>query len=207
MASETDVANLALIKIGTEARVVALDTDDRFAAATLKAVWATERQAAIRDGAWNFAGRRAALAAAVLDPGETIYPWAYKYPLPSGSLRLIEVLDTPRADYQDEGHAVLCNSAGPVYVRYSIDVPEPAQWDASFAEAFACRLAWRCGKRIAGSAFSTDDAWDDYKEALSSAKRVDARENPPIPHEESSWVTARFGWGGGPYGYDPARWG
>lgn len=206
MASETDVANLALIKIGTEARVVDLTTDEGFAAATLKAVWAIERQAAIRDGAWNFAVQRAALASETLGAGVSIYPWAYSFPLPAGTLRLLEVLETSREDYQLEGRSIRCDSAGPVYVRVLVDVAEPALWDSLFAEAFACRLAWRVGKRIAGSSFGADQAWQEYEAAIAAGKRVDARENPPIAHEESSWVTARFGWGGA-YHPDPTKWG
>ncbi len=190
MSDYVTIANLAAARIGTETRISSPD-DDRFVARTIKAAWDIQRQAAIRDGAWNFAGRRAELAAES-DPDKVIYPWAYAFPQPAGCLRLIEVLDYPRDDYSFEGGAVLTNTLGPLYIRYLVDVEEPALWDAGFAESFALRLAWRTGRRIAGSAFDQDECGREYRQSLSAAKRVDARENPSIQQEESSWVTARY---------------
>jgi hypothetical protein len=191
MSDYVTIANLAAARIGTETRISSPD-DDRFVARTIKAVWDIQRQAAIRDGAWNFAGRRAELAAES-DPDKVIYPWDYGFPLPEKCLRLIEVLDTSRDDYMLEGDTILANTIGPLYIRYLVDVEEPARWDAGFAESFALRLAWRTGRRIAGSAFDQDQCQMEYRQSLSAAKRVDARENPGIEQEESSWITARFG--------------
>ncbi len=190
MSDYVTIANMAAARIGTETRISSPD-DDRFVARTLKTAWDIERQAAIRDGAWNFATRRAALAA-VSDPGLILYPWEYGFEMPADSLRLIEVLDQARESYALEGNLVLANILGPLYVRYLVDVPEPAEWDASFTHAFSLRLAWRCGRRIAGSAFDQDMVWAEYRRALADAKRVDARENPPIEQEDSSWIAARY---------------
>ena len=192
MATIVSIANAAATRIGTAARIVSLD-DDRTVARTLKSVWDIERKAALRDGSWNFAARRAELAAET-DSGRVLYPWTYAYPLPADCLRLIEVLDlNARADYQLEDKAVLCDSAGPLRVRYTIDVPELAKWDDLAASAFALRLAWRCGHKIAGSAFDKEACWRDYREVLGRARGVDALENPPIPLEDDSWIAARQG--------------
>lgn len=193
MASETEVANMAAIAIGTEARVTSLD-DDTFIARTLKAAWNIQRQATLRDGSWNFAARRADLGAEVLENGVP-YPWQSSFPLPAASLRLIEVLGCSRDDYALEGKSVLTNQAGPLRVRYAIDVPEMANWDASAVEAFACRLAWKCGNRIAGSGFDQGGAWTIYRAAIARAKTVDAQENPPIRQENGSWIDARLAGG------------
>jgi hypothetical protein len=190
MSDYVTIANMAAARIGTETRISSPD-DDRFVARTIKVAWDIQRQAAIRDGAWNFAARRAELAA-VNDPDKIIYPWEYGFPLPEACLRLIEVLDSSREEYQLEGKVILANTLGPLNIRYLVDVPEPALWDVGFAESFALRLAWRCGRRIAGSAFDQDQCGIEYKDSLKAAKRVDARENPPIDQEESSWVKARY---------------
>ena len=152
MASIVSVANAAATRIGTASRITSLD-DNRTVARTLKSVWDIERQAAIRDGSWNFAAKRAQLAA-VVDPALVIYPWTYGYELPALALRLIEVLDQKLGpDYQLEGRVILSNQTAPLNIRYSIDKPELAEWDALAAAAFALRLAFRCGHKIAGSAF------------------------------------------------------
>lgn len=194
MASETDVANLAAVRIGTQARITSLD-DDRAVARTLKAVWAIERRAVLRDGSYNFATTGtdlAALAGAVDVP----YPWTYLFQLPADNLRLLEVQSlTARRDYEIQGGLIACNSAGPLYIRHIRDVPEMALWDAAAVEAFAIRLAWRCGPKIAGSSFDQNSCWQDYRLAIAGAKRVDAIENPPIEAEDGSWIEARFGGG------------
>lgn len=192
MSSETEVANLAAIKMGSSATIVSLD-DDRKVARTLKAVWGIERRATLRDGSFNFAARRGTLAKVAGVDTVSIYPFAAAFQLPADALRLIEVLNSQaRENYQIEGARVLCNSSGPLYARWIADVDEPAAWDDAFAEAFACRLAWRCGREIVGTDFDVSSAWREYQMAIGAAKRVDARENPPIAQEECDWVMARY---------------
>lgn len=193
MASETEVANMAAIKMGSSAIIVSLD-DDRKVARTLKAVWATQRRATLREGSFNFSTRRGTLAKDAAVSALETYPYSSAFKEPSDSLRLIEILNPElRARYQLEAGRVLCDSSGPVYARWIIDVQEPAHWDDAFAEAFACRLAWKCGKEIVGEDFDAGGAWREYQNASSGAKRVDARENPPIAPEESDWILARLG--------------
>ena len=192
MSSEAEVANLAAIKMGASATIVSLD-DDRKVARTLKAVWAIERRATLRDGSFNFSARRGTLAKISGVSATEIYPYMGAFSLPAECVRLIEILNSEvRAEYQNEGGRVLCNSEGPLYARWIVDVQEPASWDEAFAEAFACRLAWRCGREVQGADFDVRGAWTEYQAAQNAAKRVDARENPPIVQEECDWVLARY---------------
>jgi len=194
MASEVEIANLAAVRIGTASRITSLD-DDRTVARALKAVWAAERQAAIRDGSWNFAAVRDALPALAAGAG-VIWPYSMAYRLPGTCLRLIEVLGVARADYQLEADkTIVCDAPAPLYVRYSIDVPEMAKWDAEAGAAFALRLAWRIGHKIAGSAFDAQACWAEYRAAIAGARSTDAMENPPISTEteDDSWILARQG--------------
>lgn len=193
MASEADVANLTAARLGSPTRIVSLRDDDRKLARTLRDVWDIERRATIRDGSWNFATRRGTLQRLADVPAAECYPYSAAFALPQDALKLIELLDPiVRASYQYEGGRVLCNAAGPLYARWSVDVPEAANWDDAFAEAFACRLAWKSGKSIVGEDFDTAGAWKEYQAAITGAKGVDARENPPIEQEESDWILARL---------------
>jgi len=191
VASETQVAKIAATRLGAEVRFLSLG-DDLLVTNTLRAVWDIERRAAIRDGSWNFAMKRFQLAAQSLSGGVP-YPFAASFPLPGESLRLIEVLSPEvGTDYQLEGKSVLCNITGPLYVRCLVDVAELALWDDLAAEAFGCRLAMKCGRRIAGSNYSEQQGGQEYMAALNAAKGVDALENPPIEQEECDWILARF---------------
>ena len=195
MSSLNEVAQLAAVRMGSEVKITSLD-DDRPTARALRAVWDIERRATIRDGSFNFSARRGPLAQIDVPDLALIWPYVAAYEMPAEALRLIELLNSDvRADYQLEGQQVLCNATAPLYARWSIDVPEPASWDDQFAEAFACRLAWKCGRRVIGSEFDTQAMWAEYQRAMGAAKAVDAKENPPIDQEESDWVLARFGGG------------
>lgn len=188
MPSYVQVANLAAASIGTETRLTD-PGDNRTFARAVAAVWDMERRAALRDGGWNFAMRRQALPALASAPA---FGFDAAFQLPAECLRLIEVFGLTRDSYQLEGRTILADTTGPLEVRYVTDVPEPAEWDDLFAHSFALRIAWRLGRRIAGSTFDRATAWREYRDSLNSAKATDALENPPIPMEESDWVLARF---------------
>ena len=197
MATETQVANLAATRVGSEASITSLD-QDKLAPRAFKAVWDIERRSTLREASFNFSTRRFALAQLALADDDVIYPYTAAFGLPSGFLRLIEVLDSAaRTDYQLEDNRIVANVAGPLYVRCIVDVPEMALWDDAAAEAFGLRLAWRCGRKISGSTFDQEACWQEYRQAVAPAKHVDALENPPLEQEESSWVEARgvYGWG------------
>lgn len=192
MASEAQILNLAALAIGTETRIASLN-DGTFIANTLKTAWDVERQAMLREGVWNFSVSRTALAAeADVDPA-LLYPWAARYPMPRGWLRLLDVLGYSREHYQIEGNFILAHGTGRLPIRYVADVPEPTSWDPAFAKAFALRLALVCGDRIAGSAFDRGGVQNQFEAAVGGAKRSDGTENPPIEQEDGSWITARYG--------------
>lgn len=187
MASEIQVYKAAATAVGSSAQI-ASPNDDRPVARAIKAVWDMQRRAALREAAWNFAIARAELPALTSIPA---FGFTSAYQTPADFLRLIEIHGFARSDYQIEGRRILTNTTGPLQLRYIRDMPEPADWDDEFAEAFALRIAWRIGPKIAGSAFSQDQAWRAYREALAQAKTTDATENPPFDQEESDWVLAR----------------
>lgn len=189
MSSFVQIANAVAVLTGTEARITD-PGDNRTLARTVREVWDLNRRAALRDGQFNFAMRSLDLAALAGTPPTG---WQSMFQMPAESLRLVEVLtEAAREDYLLEGRSILANTAGPLAVRVVIDVTEPALWDESFAELFAARIAWRIGKRIAGSAYSEQAGEALYRSLLSTAKRIDAREEPPIEQEESDWISARF---------------
>ncbi|MCJ8159857.1 hypothetical protein [Sphingomonas sp. LaA6.9] len=199
MASYVAIANMAASLIGEDDQLRNPD-DDTHMGRTFRALWDVVRQEAIREHSWNFATRRKGLAAEALE--DVPYPWAFSFPLPADSLRLIEVLGCTRSDYQLEGFSILSNRSGPIYIRYLIDVAETARWDAAFTGAFAALMAYHAGERIAGSSYDKQAGWALYRSKVSAAKRSDARENPPVEFEPTEWELARFSDGGSgpPYG-------
>lgn len=205
MATEIQVYKAAALGVGSETEITS-PTDPRPLAKKIRAAWDLNRRAAIREGSWNFATRRASIAALTTAPP---FGYTWMFELPADFLRLIEVHGTDtrhltEADYRIEGRAILCSRAAPLPIRYLADVAEPALWDDAFAAAFGQRIACEIGRSIAGSTFDRDGAWGKYQDLLKTAKRVDAMENPSLDQAESEWVIARHG---GAWFHDPLRMG
>ena len=201
MSSYVAIANSAAIVVGTAARLTTPDEDTTLGRA-VASVWELEREAALRDGAWNFAMKRSSLPALTEAP---VHGYDAKFELPADCLRLIEIYEVSRDRWQLEGRAILANGLGPLKIRYLSNVTEPEEFDPLFAKAFALRIACAIGNRIAGSAFKEELNWQKYQDALKEARMSDALENPPIEQAESSWIEAR--WQGGAAQYPSADYG
>ncbi len=188
MTNFVTIANLAASALGEDDQLRSPD-DDTHLSRSVRAVWDVERKAAIRDHSWNFAMARAALPRLVTD--DDLHPYAFAYQLPADHVRLIEVVGFQPRQYAIEGDRILANATAPLRIRYLRDVPEPARWDAMFVKAFAMRVAWQIADRITGDISRAHLAERRYMAMLREAKRVDARENPPVPHEATGWELAR----------------
>lgn len=199
MFSITDVANLTLQKIGAE-DVSVEPGQDSHATRTLFAVWDMIRAACIRGHGkhqpkWNFALRSTAIAARPITAANPLpYGWSAAFPRPDACVRLIG----PDQDAHGKqrwkvvGDEILTDFNGPLYLWYLVDVPETAKWDALFVETFAARLGFQVADRLTGDLSRKEQCWREFEANLASAAGVDAREDPPVEHEESDWVLARF---------------
>lgn len=215
MADYVSVGNLIAQKLGEDIRLTAR-TDASHFAVTLDAAWDAQRLIVLRDHPWNCAMKRWSLASRVLEPGETIAPWGYAFPLPPELLRLHEVLEIGNSaandgyglgsfsvaptgsgvsgDWQREQQDILSDGAGPLIIRGNRDVPNVNEWADDLVEAIACRTAFQICLAITGDRSLKNDLWSEYLTAKRDAKSVDGRENPPIPatYDDSSWLTARY---------------
>lgn len=194
MFSATAIANLALSKLGDEGEISSLDEDSR-AARAVNGCFAMMRDAVLRDHPWNFATRRAQLAAlAELPTGH----WGdgSLFPLPADFIRLLSIEgDLP---WQLEGRNLLVNTTAALKIRYTARITDTGEFDPLFAEALACRIAMQIAQRITGSTNAVVEATEQYRKALLAAKRVDGQDNPPDEFPETSWVLSRESEGYGP---------
>lgn len=200
MASKVAIANAALTKAGDQ-HISTLDDSEGESARVISSVWDQLRDAELRARNWNFAMKRASLAALASAPA-----WGYstEYQLPSDCLRIIQVGEffpgmsltdyrgSSEADWQVEGRKILTNLEAPLKIRYMARIEDTTQWDALFAEAFACKLAQVICERITQSNTKRQLAMQEYRQALADAMRGDAIENPPEPLPDDSWIMSRL---------------
>ena len=198
MASDTKIANAALLKLGA-ARIANL-TDDNDRARTLNERYNGIREAELRRHRWKFSLARTTLPALSSTPD---FGYSVEYQVPTGFLALIQVGDfdvstdltdyryAPIAPYSLEGRKILTDLGAPLSIRYVTDVTDVATMDVAFREALASRLAYECCERITGKTTKRQLAMADYKLAVREAIRANAIESPPKQISDDTWVTAR----------------
>jgi len=212
MASQTDICNDALTLLG--AGTINAITDQSNQAYALNAVWNLERQSELRKHIWKFAIAR--YQCPLLATAPVNGPYTQAFSLPPDNLRILQIGDTnydyPGVDLSDyragptlddyvvEGNTILSNLSSPVSLRYIRDRTDPTQWDASFAAAFAARLADRTCFRITQSHDGEKVAAARYKQDIMDAIRANALETPPTQAADDSWVATR------PVGSGGAAW-
>lgn len=199
MASEIQIMNMALLKLGAE-RIVAR-TDNKNAARVMDAIYEMVRDAELRRHTWRFATRRALLPALTDAPINGIF--ALQYQLPTDCLRVRNVGDDyPGADlsayrtrtnaqYSIEGQMILTHFAAPLAIRYTARITDTGLFDSAFTEALACRLAASACERITNDKQSRQLVLGEYKMAIGEAIRANALEGPPEPFADDTWMTTR----------------
>lgn len=199
MASEVDVANRALTKLGA-ARITALSDANKQARA-VDSMFDIVRDALLRSHVWSFAVKRA-----TLDVSETTPDWgyAYQYDLPADYLRLVQVNDTylgpsladfrneSTSDYMLEGNVIMTDIADTLKIRYIFQETDTTAWDSTFVEAMACRLAAELAEDLTQSNTKRDAAWKEYDMAIRTAIRSGAVEQQAQEMPDDAWMLSRI---------------
>lgn len=147
------------------------------------------RDELLRSHRWNFATRRAEIAASTTPP-----TWGYdsSYPLPTDCLRVLGVDGHALTEWRVEGRAIVCNETAPLRVLYIAQVTDTAQFDASFSRALAARLAVDLCMPIANSASLRQAMQQEAKDRLREARGIDAQEaSPEVPYADA-FIDARW---------------
>ncbi|VVE74073.1 hypothetical protein PCA31118_04674 [Pandoraea captiosa] len=199
MASQTDICNRALTKVGA-ARITNINENSK-PARVMSALWDTVRKAELRRRFWKFAIVRTTLPALSEKPA-----WGYNtaFQLPADFLRLVQVNDTfavpAMTDYRDqddsayqiEGSQILTIFNAPLKIRYVQDVADPGKFDALFVEALASKLAYEACEEITQSLSKRQQAAEDYKQAMRDATLAGAIERAPQGFPDDSWMLIRL---------------
>lgn len=202
MASQVDVANLALSILGKPSIASFLDNSN--AARVINIEYDMIRRALLRGRAtWRFSIKRASLPALSAVPVSG--PYTQQYALPTDCLRVLLAGNTyPGLDLSDyrlgpddsgylvEGRNILCDYGAPLALKYVYDVQDTTQFDSWFVIYLAAEIAWTCCERLTGSDAKQAAAKDRKNDALIQAASSNALENTPESVADDSWVAARM---------------
>lgn len=190
MASSVDLCNLALQRLGAKS-ITAL-TDDSTNARECNRVYEHARDSELRAHPWNFARKRAELAASSTAPA---FEYANAFPLPSDFLRLMSnngrLGMTNQDDLQIEAGNILTNDSAPLPITYIARITDPEAFDQLFADLLVARIARDLAEKITQSNAKIQAAQTLYEQARSEARRINAFERPPQRSPEDPWVSAR----------------
>jgi len=195
MASRTDIANLALTRLGAEP-IIDL-SDSSVAAGVLSALFDPTVDAELRANLWHFSRARARLAQLT---DKALFSFNAQYQLPADCLRLLRVhIGLPTgweqegvAPYSIEAGRLLVNHAGSLDIQYVRRVKDVAQFDALFVQVLAIRLAHEACERITQSNTKKQMLAEDYLQALKTARRANAIERPTTAPVNDTWLAARM---------------
>lgn len=167
MASEVEIANLALAHLGDSATVASLSPPEGSAQAERCArFYPLARDVMQEDFVWSFCIRRKTLA---LVANWSSGKWAYAYAAPSEMIRPISVshpdassdqVDVtgarPGAPFQleslDTGAVVILTNQPDAELRYTVKVVDSTKFSAQFVDA----LSWRLASMLAGPILKGD---------------------------------------------------
>lgn len=210
--SETEIVNLALVRIGHKRTITSLDegTPD---ADVCKVLYGPTRDAVLQAHPWNFAIRRAALSRSADAPA---FEFQYKFALPSGPtppycLKVIrtswEAIPatgswvysepfvsgyTSLAPYRIEGRWLLANEET-CAIEYVARIKDVSQFSEMFVNALSLKLSAELAMPLADNQQLVRTMAELYQDALREARTADAQEGTPREViDASGWVMSRI---------------
>lgn len=220
MASEVDIANLALANLGDAATVSSLSPPEGSAQAEHCArFYPIARDTLLEMHCWNFATRRITLAL-VASPGT---PWSYAYAVPSDAVTLIAVIPIDATDdyagsintgytwlpnnvatsytpvdfvteTDADGNRIILTDQATAVLRYVARVTDTMR----FSPLFVTALSWLLSSMLAGSLLKGDAGAAESKRCmamvqhwLSQAMLSDANQRSVKPAQSVGWMAGR----------------
>lgn len=187
MSTKTDIVNRALIKIG-QPRISNIETESTPAAVTMNAIWDSVRDSLLQLYPWNFAVKRATLAAESAEPDTD--EWNTQFILPVDFLQLLEVETAP--PYSFEGSRILCNDVTGIKIKYVACIEDTSQYSALFCELLSNMLAYESVEKITQDKNLKQLLYTEQTILMNRALGVDAIENRPEDMPTDDWLIARL---------------
>lgn len=184
-ATEVEICNSALIKVGAD-RITTLD-DVNERARLCKEQYPKVRDDLLRSHPWNFAIEREELT---VDGTAPVYLFAYRFAVPSLCLRILEVWSN-EYDWQREGSFIVTDSAT-VKIRYIKKITDVTKYDVNFCEALASKLAADISYSLAQSSSLKETLMKQAEMAVRQARSFDAQEGTPQRVVANDWLTVRY---------------
>lgn len=153
------------------------------------------RKKVLREHPWNFAVKRAILAASSTAP---VFGYTKAFPLPNDFMRLL-TLETSdgilftNQDYQlENGSVLLSTDATALYLRYIYDIEDVTKFDAMFIQYLAYDIALAVAFKMTESNTDVGRIEGLQKQQGAMARAISGQERPPTRVQRSRNRDARM---------------
>lgn len=190
--TKTMIANMTMSFLKVDG-VTNIDPPDRNSkAAKLASRWYDEcRRECLSETIWDFAKRRVLLPAAGTAP--TFGHYGQRFLLPADYIRVAFIGDetNPETDYEIEEGYILSNLPAPLPLAYIFDQEDIVKFTPKFNNLLAKNMARKMAYDLTGNRTMVAQMEEDYQQALSEARGLDAQQNPPKKVQRSRWAMAK----------------
>jgi hypothetical protein len=198
--SNTLIANLALARVGTAARITSLDDDNGPGAVGCRLFIDIVLDATLREFPWPFATKIASLSQVEVSPNSE-WGYSYRYPPDCQFLRRIlsgirndsrQTRESFRLSSDDDGILILADLDA-AECEYTKKYDDIARLPTDFLSAVAWRLAYEVAPSLGGAAAQTwrADAAKGYGIEMTNARSNAANEEQPDEEPDSEFILAR----------------
>lgn len=200
MASETEIANLAISHLGVGKEIQNLETDKSEEAAACRRFYDICRDASLRDFPWPFCTRIVALGLVEEEPSSE---WAFSYRYPSNAWKLRRILSGARNDdrqsrvpykvYSDDDGQLIYTDKEEAELEFTVKETNPERFSPDFIMFLSLRLAAMIAPRLTrGDPFKMGArALQVYEYEASKARATAVNEQQDEENPESEFVRGR----------------
>ena len=200
MASNTEIANMALSDLGNGKEIANLENEKSAEASVMRRFYTPALETTQRDFPWPFTTKFATLALVEEDPTTE---WAFSYRYPSDCLKLRRILSGTRNDTRasrtpykigsDEQGILIYTDQPDAEIEYTKRETDEGRFPADFTLAFAHRLAMYAAPRICGEdPFKMGEkAARLYFFEIATAKATSVNEQQDEEEPDASSIQAR----------------
>ncbi|HWK44923.1 MAG TPA: hypothetical protein VNT30_09390 [Stellaceae bacterium] len=180
------ICNTALFALGEDPISSLGDPTKR--AILCKARFDPVRRAVLRAYPWNCAKKQAQLAAAATPP---LFTYANAYPLPPDFLRMYDLPESDKAQWEIIGRQLLTDEGAPLDVVYIQDLTDPTVMDPLLVECIGDQLAAELAQPLTQSQAKQQGMLTVLKGKLDAARLADSQQNSPVEWDEDIWLRSR----------------
>lgn len=200
MASETEIANLALAHCGSGKQLSNLDTDSSDEASVCRQFFELSRDQVLRDYSWPFATKFRVVSLIEEEPNDE---WDFSYRIPTDCLKIRRVLSGQRRDTNDTRvpYKVAADDSGLLFycdiedaeIEYTMRQDDPLFYPPDFTMALSYKIAFYIAPRVtAGDPFNLQQKFMQmYQMEMDRAAKNAVNEEQPDVEAESELQRSR----------------